>query len=253
MQKITLLFIMALTVAFLAGPALARPTAPGLSAFESQRLLQEGNTRYTEGRMRHPHQGRERRALNSAQGQHPLAAILACSDSRVPPEIIFDQGLGDIFVVRVAGNVAATDEIGSIEYAVDRLNTPLVVVLGHTQCGTVDAVLEGAKLPPNFIALEEPIKIAVAKAQADHPGAAKDVLLNAAITDNVWQAIADMLEHSPSLREKVKADQVKVVGAVYDIDTGKVQWLGPHPEQASLIAIKKGTSRKSKKARDFRE
>jgi carbonic anhydrase len=250
MQKITLLFIMALTVALLAGPAGARATAPGLSAVESLRLLQEGNNRYTEGQMRHPHQGRERRALTSAQGQHPLAVVLTCSDSRVPPETIFDQGIGDLFVVRVAGNVAAIDEIGSIEYAVDHLNTPLVVVLGHTQCGAVSAVLKGSKVPPNIAALVEPIKPAVAKAKEDHPGAAQDVLLNAAITDNVWQAIADMLGQSPIIREKVKAGQVKVVGAVYDIDTGKVKWLGPHPEQESLLAIKKGSGRMRQKTRD---
>ena len=94
-----------------------------------------------------PTRDAERRALTSGQGQHPLAAILTCSDSRVPPEIVFDQGLGDIFVIRVAGNVAATDEIGSIEYAVDHLASPLVVVLGHSQCGAVTAVVEDAKLP----------------------------------------------------------------------------------------------------------
>jgi carbonic anhydrase len=253
MKKITLFLSVALTVALLAGPAVARQSAAGLSGAESLRLLKEGNTRFTEGQMRHPRQGRERRALTSAQGQHPLAVILTCSDSRVPPETIFDQGIGDLFVVRVAGNVAATDEIGSIEYAVDHLNTPLVVVMGHTQCGAVSAVLKGAKVPPNIATLVEPIKPAVAQAKADHPGAAQDVLLNAAITDNVWQAIADMLEQSPIIREKVKAGQVKVVGAVYDIDTGKVKWLGPHPNQDSLVAVKKGTGRKSKKARDFEQ
>lgn len=253
MRKITLLFSVTLIVALLAGPAGARAAAPGLSAVESQRLLKEGNIRYTEGQMRHPHQDRERRALTSAQGQHPLAAVLACSDSRVPPEIIFDQGLGDLFVVRVAGNVAATDEIGSIEYAVDHLNTPLVVVLGHTQCGAVKAVLEGAKVSPNIAALVEPIKPAVARAKEDQPGAAQDVLLAAAIKDNVWQAIADMLEQSPIIREKVKAGQVRVVGAVYDIDTGKVEWLGPHPDQESLLGAKKGIGKKRKKARDSEE
>ena len=253
MKKITLWLCVMLSLAILPPVALASSAGAGISAVEATRILKEGNDRYVEGKARHPHQGRERRALTSAQGQHPLATVLTCSDSRVPPEIIFDQGIGDIFVVRVAGNVAATDEIGSIEYAVDHLNTPLVVVMGHTQCGAVSAVLKGAKLPPNIAALTEPIKPAVAQAKADHPGAAKDVLLNAAITDNVWQAIADMLEQSPIIREKVKAGQVKVVGAVYDIDTGKVKWLGPHPDQDSLIAIKKGAGRKSKKVRDSEE
>jgi carbonic anhydrase len=239
MKKITLWLCLMLSLAILAPPAFASSAGAGISAAEAIRILKEGNARYVEGQARHPHQGRERRALTSAQGQHPLAVILGCSDSRVPPAIIFDQGLGDLFVVRVAGNVAATDEIGSIEYAVDHLNTPLVVVLGHTQCGAVTAVLKGAKLPPNIATLVEPIKPAVAQAKADHPGAAPDVLLTAAITDNVWQAIADMLEQSPILREKVKAGQVKVVGALYDIDTGKVKWLGPHPDQDSLIGTGK--------------
>ena len=253
MKKITLWLCLMLSLAILPPVALASSAGAGISAVEATRILKEGNERYVEGKARHPHQGRERRALTSAQGQHPLATVLTCSDSRVPPEIIFDQGLGDLFVVRVAGNVAATDEIGSIEYAVDHLNTPLVVVMGHTQCGAVSAVLNNAKLPPNIAALTEPIKPAVAQAKADHPGAAQDVLLAAAIKDNVWQAIADMLEQSPILRDKIKAGQVRVVGAVYDIDTGKVEWLGPHPDQASLIGAPKSTGRKRKKARESEE
>jgi carbonic anhydrase len=253
MKKITLSFGLMLSLAVLAGPAFASSAGPGLSAAESLRLLKEGNTRYVEGKPRHPHQDRERRALTSAQGQHPLATVLTCSDSRVPPEIIFDQGLGDIFVVRVAGNVAATDEIGSIEYAVDHLNTPLVVVLGHTQCGAVAAVVNDAKLPPNIAALIEPIKPAVARAREDHPDAANDVILNAAIQDNVWQAIADMLAQSPIIREKVKDGQVKVVGALYDIDTGKVQWLGPHPDQDKLLGAPKGTSKTRKRGKKTKQ
>jgi len=188
---------------------------------------------------------------------HPLATVLTCSDSRVPPEIIFDQGIGDIFVIRVAGNVAATDEIGSIEYAVDHLATPLVMVLGHTQCGAVTAVVDGDKLPPNIAALVEPIRPAVAKARDDHPDAAKDVLLNAAIKDNVWQAIADMLQASSIIRDKIKDGQVRVVGALYEIDSGQVQWLGPHPMQDKLLGIKKGsagkTGRRGKKAKKSEE
>ncbi len=152
-------------------------------------------------------------------------------------------------MIRVAGNVAATDEIGSIEYAVDHLATPLVVVLGHSQCGAVTAVLDEAKLPPNIAALVEPIKPAVAKAREDNPEAAKDVLLNAAIKDNVWQSIADMLRQSPIIREKVRDGQVRVVGALYEIDSGQVQWLGPHPEQDKLVGVKKGTGKPGKRGR----
>lgn len=249
MKKITLLLGLVLSLAILAGPVAASSAGPGISADEAARILKEGNSRYVDGKMRHPHQDRERRALTAGQGQHPLATVLTCSDSRVPPEILFDQGIGDIFVIRVAGNVAATDEIGSMEYAVDHLGTPLVVVLGHTQCGAVTAVVEDAKLPPNIASLVEPIRPAVAKARADHPDAAKDVLLNAAIKDNVWQAIADMLSNSPIIRDKVKEGNTRVVGALYEIDSGQVQWLGPHPEQDRLVGAKKGAAKAGKKGK----
>lgn len=234
-------------LAFLTGTALATSAGAGISADEALRLLKEGQARYVDGKPLHPRQDQARRALTAAQGQHPLAAVLACSDSRVPPEIIFDQGIGDLFVVRVAGNVAATDEIGSIEYAVDHLAVPLVVVLGHSQCGAVSAVVDDTKLPPNIANLVEPIKPAVDKARGANPGAAKDLLLKAAITGNVWQAIEDMLRLSPLIREKVKDGRAQVVGAIYDIDSGQVQWLGPHPDQEKLVGAKKGTGGKTGK------
>jgi carbonic anhydrase len=247
MKRISLLMLMLVMAAALAAPAAATPAASGISADEALRLLKEGNTRYVEGRLQHPRQDGARRGLTAAQGQHPLAVVLSCSDSRVPPEIIFDQGIGDLFVVRVAGNVAATDEIGSIEYAVDHLAAPLVVVLGHSQCGAVTAVVDDTKLPPNIANLVEPIKPAVDKAREANPEAAKDVLLKAAITGNVWQAMEDMLRLSPLIREKVKDGQAQVVGALYDLDSGQVQWLGPHPDQEKLVGGKKGAAGKSGK------
>jgi carbonic anhydrase len=247
MKKINLSLLILVLAAALAAPALASNAGAGLSADDSLRLLKEGNTRYLEGKPRHPHQDRERRALTTGQGQHPLAAVLTCSDSRVPPEIIFDQGIGDILVVRVAGNVAATDEVGSLEYAVDHLAAPLVVVLGHSQCDVVSAVVDDAKLPPNFAALVEPIKPAVAKAREANPEATKDALLAAAIKANVWQAIADLLQQSPIMRDKVKEGKTKVLGALYDLDTGQVQWLGAHPEQDKLVGIRNGAAGKSDK------
>jgi carbonic anhydrase len=253
MKKLILLLSLLLYGAGLPVPVGATGAAPGISADDALRLLKEGHARYLRGQPRHPHQDRERRALTTAQGQHPLAAVLSCSDSRVPVEIIFDQGIGDLFVVRVAGNVAATDEIGSLEYAVDHRATPLVVVLGHTQCGVVGAVLDDAKLPPHIAGLVSPIKPAVAKARQDNSEAARDVLLKAAITNNVWQAIDDMLRQSPLLREKVRDDQVKVVGALYDIDSGQVQWLGPHPEQARLVGAKKGAGKGGNRGRKARK
>jgi len=249
MKRISLAMLILIVAAALAAPSLATTAASGISADEALRLLKEGNARYVEGKLQHPRQDRGRRALTAAQGQHPLAAILTCSDSRVPAEIIFDQGIGDIFVIRVAGNVAATDEIGSIEYAVDHLAVPLVVILGHSQCGAVTAVLDDTKLPPNIADLVAPIKPAVDKAREANPDAAKDVLLKAAITGNVWQAVEDMLRQSPIIREKVRDNQVQVVGALYDLDSGQVQWLGPHPDQEKLVETKKGTAGKSGKGK----
>jgi len=232
--------------------ALASGPGPGISADEALKILQDGNARYLEGKPRYPHQGRERRALTAGQGQHPLAAVLSCSDSRVPVELIFDQGLGDLFVVRVAGNAAATDEIGSLEYAVDHLHTPLLVVLGHSQCGAVTAVLENAKLPGSIPALLAPIRAAVARAREENPGVAGEALLEAAIKDNVWQAMEDILQKSPLIKAGVKAGKTKLVGAFYELDTGQVQWLGPHPNQEKLLGgkgreVPKTRARKGKK------
>ncbi len=232
--------------------ALASEPGPGISADEALKILQDGNARYLEGKPRYPHQGPERRALTAGQGQHPLAALLSCSDSRVPVELIFDQGLGDLFVVRVAGNAAATDEIGSLEYAVEHLHTPLLVVLGHSQCGAVTAVLENVKLPGSIPALLAPIRAAVARARVENPGAVGDALLEAAIKDNVWQSMEDLLQKSPLIKAGVKAGKTKLVGAFYELDTGRVQWLGLHPNQEKLLSGKgregpKAPARKVKK------
>jgi carbonic anhydrase len=247
MKRIALLLCLVVSLTVLAGPVVASSAGPAISADEATRILKEGNERYVDGKPRHPHQDRERRALTAGQGQHPLATVLTCSDSRVPPEILFDQGLGDIFVIRVAGNVSATDEIGSIEYAVDHLGTPLVMVLGHSQCGAVTAVVDNAKLPPNIATLVEPIRPAVDRAREANPGAAQGVLLKAAIQDNVWQSIEDMLRQSPIIREKIKDGKTRVVGALYEIDSGQVQWLGSHPDQNKLIGAPKGGAAKTGK------
>ena len=238
-KKIAPTLIILLCLSALAPLALAAgAAAPGLSADEALKLLQDGNCRFMEGRAIHPHQDAARRALTFGQGQHPFAAVLSCSDSRVPVEVIFDQGIGDLFVVRVAGNVAATDELGSMEYAVEHLGTPLVAVLGHSQCGAVTAVVEGAKLPGNLGPLLAPIKPAVSQAREENPGAAGEALIAAAIRDNVFQAMEDVLRKSPVIKAKVKAGKVKLMGAIYELDTGKVQWLGSHPDQEKLLAGK---------------
>jgi carbonic anhydrase len=253
MRRFRLFLLVMMLLAALAAPAAGAGAGAGMSPAEALKRLQEGNGRYVEGKPQHPRQSRERRALTAGQGQHPFAAVLACADSRVPVELIFDQGIGDLFVVRVAGNVAAVDEVGSLEYAVDHLATPLVLVLGHTQCGAVTAVVENAKVPPNIAALVAPIKPAVAQARADNPEATPEVLLQAAIKANVWQAIEDMFQKSPLIKARAKDGKVRVLGAIYEVDTGKVQWLGPHPDQDKLLGKSKAKSpgKPAKKKKKF--
>jgi carbonic anhydrase len=238
MRRVCQALILAALLLVSSGTALAAGVDAGFSADEALKIMKDGNARYLEGKATHPHQEAARRALTAGQGQHPFATVLCCSDSRAPVELIFDQGIGDLFVVRVAGNVAATDEIGTMEYAVDHLGTPVVVVLGHSQCGAVTAVVENAKLPGSIGALVAPIKPAVDKAKADNPGAATEVLVAAAVKENVFQAMQDVLQKSPLIKASVKAGKTKLLGAVYELDTGRVQWLGPHPDQEKLLGGK---------------
>lgn len=210
-------------------------TASTVTAEAALKMLQDGNARFVNGPVKHPNQGAARRRLTAEKGQQPFAVVLSCADSRVPVEVIFDRGIGDLFVVRDAGNIATTTDIGSMEYAVDHLGSPLVVVLGHTKCGAVTAAVQGGEAPPNIKAIVDIIAPAVAAAKSANPDKAGDALVPAAITANVWQAMADIYKQSPLVRSRVKDGQLKLVGALYDLQTGKVTWLGPHPQQTQLL------------------
>jgi carbonic anhydrase len=206
-----------------------------LSSQEALDMLKEGNARYTAGNEQRPNQDRQRRSLTAWQGQQPFAAVLACSDSRVPVEILFDRGIGDIFVVRVAGNVAGGTEMGSIEYAVEHLGISLIVALGHTRCGAVTAVAKGEEVSGNMNALVELITPAVARAKADYPGATGDLLVYEAVKSNVWTAVEKFLKSSAIIRREVKSGGLAVIGAVYDIESGQVDWMGTHPAEQQLL------------------
>lgn len=208
---------------------------PAVTADEALKQLQDGNARFVAGKAAHPHADAARRTETVKDGQHPVASILGCSDSRAPLECVFDQGIGDIFVVRVAGNVAGEDELGSLEYGTGHLHTPLVVVLGHTKCGAVTAAAQKAESQGNLKSLVQMIQPAVERAEQKKPKPEGDELVQAAITENVWQAIADLLTKSEEVRELVGEGKVRVVGAIYNLETGKVEWLGPHPEQERLV------------------
>ena len=198
--------------------------------------LLAGNDRFSSGQPTHPNLSAERRELVTSGGQHPFATVIACSDSRVPVEMLFDQGVGDIFVIKVAGNVCNTDEIGSIEYGVDHLGTPVMVVLGHTHCGACTAVATGADVHGCIPDLIAPIRPALEKVQADYLHLDGKALVPALVEANVWQAIEDLFQRSSSTRRRTNDGKVTVVGAVYNIETGTVKWMGTHPEQESLTS-----------------
>ncbi|MFS8117109.1 MAG: carbonic anhydrase [Microcoleus sp.] len=179
--------------------------------------LMEGNRRYVEQKRTFPDQARSR-IVEVAQAQHPFATILACSDSRVTPEIIFDQGLGDLFDIRVAGNFLDDGVLGNMEYAALELGVPLLVILGHERCGAVKAALDGKAVPGHISTLVAAIKPAV-DATKNSPGDAWDNAVRA----NVKMNVNKLKSASPILAEAVKAGKLKVVGARYDLDSGKVE------------------------------
>ena len=181
--------------------------------------LKAGNEHHVSKKYLHPHQTAARQR-ELATGQHPHCALLTCADSRVAPEIVFDQGLGDVFDVRVAGNVAADADVASLEYAAEHLHVPLIVVMGHSHCGAVSAALEGGTLPGKLPDLMAMIRPAVDQS-AHEPG---DRVANA-VRDNVVLVVQQLTSAKPVLAELVETGKLRIVGAVYSLETGKVEWL----------------------------
>lgn len=198
-------------------------------------MLKEGNARYVAHSLQHPNLGPDRRTETASRGQTPFATVLTCSDSRVPAEFIFDRGIGDIFVIRVAGNILGISELASVEYAVDQLGTPVFIVLGHTMCGAVTAVVHSGLLDGNLRILSEKILPAVEHTRHHNPGLAEDDLIIETVKANVWKTIEDAFKSSTCLRTHARNCAVSVLGAIYDSHTGLVDWMGSHPQQVSLI------------------
>jgi len=189
------------------------------SAAEVLAELKAGNEHHATKHYQHPHQTAARqRELTTTQ--HPHATILSCADSRVAPEIVFDQGLGDLFDVRVAGNIAGDAEIASIEYAADHLGVPVLVVLGHQRCGAVTAAAEPGEAPGHLPVLIAAIRPAVEQARG-MPG---DTIDNA-VRINVENVVRQLTGSQPVLAGLTAAGRLQVVGAVYSLDTGKIEWL----------------------------
>lgn len=231
-----LITILATVAVLMGGFALASSSEPSMPPDDALRLLKEGNARYVAGQPLRANQGPDRRAETVKGGQHPIATIIGCSDSRAPLEILFDQGVGDIFVIRVAGNLAGPDELGTVEYGVGHLGTPVLLVLGHTACGAVTAAAQNAKVHGHISTLINQIKPAVAKAKSWSPTAQGDDLVNKAIKANVWLTMENILRKSHEASERVKKGRLLLVGGIYDLNTGAIAWLGTHPEQGKLLA-----------------
>jgi carbonic anhydrase len=192
---------------------------PVITPTQALEKLMLGNRRYAAMRQIHPRQTSDHRNT-LLEGQHPFAAILSCSDSRVPSELIFDQGLGDLFIVRTAGHAVNDLVLASIEFAVHALQVPLVMVLGHSQCGAVSSAIKGGAMPGNIARLVESFQPAVAAVQG-HEG---DMLENA-IRANARLFAARIQATSTIIGEAVAQDRARVVPAFYDLSTGHVEVL----------------------------
>ena len=190
-----------------------------MNADEALQELMDGNKRFVAATLNHPHQDLQRRIELNA-GQAPFASVLACSDSRVCPEILFDQGLGDIFEVRVAGNIANDQIIGSLEYAAAHLKTPLIVVLAHTCCGAVNAVASGAELEGHIASLAPAIQPAVDKVRGMDGNFADN-----AAAESARMTAEQLRSAQPVLSGLVEAGKLKVVPAMYNLESGEISLL----------------------------
>lgn len=158
--------------------------------------------------------------------QTPFATLLTCSDSRLPVEKIFDVQAGEIFTVRVAGNVVGVHELASIEYGVDVIETPLLIVMGHTHCGAVAAAVEGQVVSPNIVRLVEGIRKVVDKVRQESPEPSEEELIEKVTEKNVWQSIEEILANSPAVHKRFSEGKLEIIAAVYDLQLGLVKWLG---------------------------
>jgi carbonic anhydrase len=206
-----------------------------ISAREALERLREGNRRFVDGVQSRDTLASQTRRSELVEGQEPFAVILGCSDSRVPVEIVFDQDLGDLFVIRVAGNIVASSQIGSVEFAAERFGTRLVVVLGHSRCGAVSATLEELRRPtksqsPNLGSIVDRIRPAVEELLATELRHDPEALMRQAVRANVRASVNHLRHGSQVLEGLLQRDGLLVVGAQYSLDTGAVEFFEGVPE-----------------------
>ena len=219
MKRFRILAALFVAVVFFSGLVIAM-TEKGS---ESLQKLMDGNKRFITGTLAQKDLGDVKRK-ELAKGQNPFAVVLTCSDSRVPPELLFDQGLGDIFVVRVAGNVVDPIALGSIEYAAEHLGSPLLLILGHSKCGAVKATLEAKGKPEgNIGAILK--KIMPAADAARKKGGTPDEILETAIKENTKNVYADVVKNSKIIPHLMQEGKFTIAAGEYDITTGKIEMI----------------------------
>ena len=201
-----------------------------ITASEALARLREGNQRFVQGVRGDDAPPSPARRAQLAAGQSPWAIVFSCADSRVPPELVFDQGLGELFVIRVAGNVLAPSLVGSVEYAAEVLGSPLVVVLGHTGCGAVAATLEElqnptARMSRNLRAIIEAIRPGVEELLLTNLRSEPTALAREAMRANVRATVAGLSDNSDVLQKRVSEEGLKIVGAEYVLDSGEVNFI----------------------------
>lgn len=193
-----------------------------VSAKEALKKLIDGNRRFSSERQKHPRQNKDR-ILRTVKIHDPFAVVIGCSDSRTPPEIIFDQGLGDLFTIRAAGNTVDNVCVGSVEYAVEHLGVELVLVLGHKNCGVFKTAASGDDVHHHLGSLVATAQKAVSIAKTK-PGC----IIENAVKENVSILIKKLENDSPTLHKYIKKGKLKIVGGYYDLETGKVEMLKKH-------------------------
>ncbi len=202
--------------------------------------LAEGNRRFASGQPSADALSSNARRAELVAGQQPFAIILGCSDSRVPAEIVFDQGLGDLFVIRVAGNVVAPSQVGSVEFAAERFGTRLVVVLGHSQCGAVLATLEELRRPGgapsrNLRSIVDRIRPAVESLLATELSTDLERLVREAVRANVRVSVGQLRHGSEVLERLIESEGLRVVGSEYSLESGLVQFLDCDPAERAWM------------------
>jgi carbonic anhydrase len=206
-----------------------------ISAQEALERLIEGNRRFVSGVRSSETLPSQTRRSELVAGRQPFAIILGCSDSRVPAELVFDQGLGDLFVIRIAGNIVASSQIGSVEFAAERIGTPLVVVLGHSRCGAISATLEEIMRPTenqsqHLRSIVERVRPSVEPLLATELRHDPEALVRHAVRANVRVSANDLRHRSKILEQLIQDDELLIVGAEYSLETGVVDFFNGMPE-----------------------